>query len=207
MYHQGVHNPRNVKCNKCDSYFKTERSLKKHMNIHKKEKNLTKQIRTVDKNGKRKQDSFSCDFCGNIFETKASICNHMRSHIKSRVTCEFCKRRYSKENLKEHQGSEICRRRYKCKFLNCGKIFVSRHNALQHQVVHNPRNIKCKECARIEKITIISLSHSKILLFYNLYTGYYRIVKFHYNYSKIIIRRYFEKKIKNKFPDNFRKFN
>ncbi len=46
---------------------------------------------------------------------------------------------------------------------------------------------------RIEKITIISVNHSKILLFYNLCTGYYRIVKFHYNYSKIIIRRYFEK--------------
>ncbi len=52
---------------------------------------------------------------------------------------------------------------------------------------------KLEKYTQIEKITIISLNHSNFLLFYNLYTGYYRIVKFYYNYSKIIIRKYFEK--------------
>jgi hypothetical protein len=32
--------------------------------------------------------------------------------------------------------------------------------------------------ARIEKITIISLNHSKILLFYSQYSTHYKIVKF-----------------------------
>jgi hypothetical protein len=46
---------------------------------------------------------------------------------------------------------------------------------------------------RIEKITIISLNHSKILLFYSQYSTHYRIVKFTINYSKIIVSRYVEK--------------
>jgi hypothetical protein len=45
--------------------------------------------------------------------------------------------------------------------------------------------------ARIEKNTIISLNHSKILLFHSQYSTHYRIVKFTINYSKIIISRYF----------------
>jgi hypothetical protein len=137
MCHQGVHNPRNVKCNKCDSYFKSERSLKKHMNIHKKKK---------DETGKNKLGTFICDLCGKVFGAKASICNHMQNHIQTRIKCEVCKRRYTRKNFKEHQGSEICRRRYKCKINNCGKTFVHRQDALKHQGVHNPRNVKCKEC-------------------------------------------------------------
>jgi hypothetical protein len=40
------------------------------------------------------------------------------------------------------------------------------------------------EITRIEKFTIISLNHSKILLFYSQYSTHYRIVKFTINYSK-----------------------
>jgi hypothetical protein len=47
--------------------------------------------------------------------------------------------------------------------------------------------------SRIEKNTIISLNHSKILLFHSQYSTHYRIVKFTINYSKIIVSRNFEK--------------
>ncbi len=60
---------------------------------------------------------------------------------------------------------------------------------------------------RIEKITIISLNHSKILLFYSQYSTHYRIVKFTINYSKIIVSRYFKKNLKNIFSWYFRIFN
>ncbi len=54
---------------------------------------------------------------------------------------------------------------------------------------------------RIEKFIIISLNHSKILLFYSQYSTHYRIVKFTINYSKIIVSRYFQKNLKIFFPD------
>jgi hypothetical protein len=74
------------------------------------------------------------------------------------------------------------------------KDFVCRFCELSICVMYNPivvcghfKNPEFFIGTRIEKITMISLNHSKILLFYSQYSTHYRIVKFTINYSKIIV--------------------
>ncbi len=58
-------------------------------------------------------------------------------------------------------------------FLGRGHFFLFFLNSLL--------SYKILKRTRIEKITIISINHSKILLFYSQYSTHYKIVKFYYN--------------------------
>ena len=130
--HQRIHVPfrRTSKCGTCGKLFRGDKSLQKHLLMH-------------------RYKPFKCDQCNKAYAEKRLLTQHKRSHIEKPLKCEQCEKRFIwKCRLVKHRLSHTRERPHKCEV--CGEGFSSKMTLICHQYLHSgEETTKCEHCDKI----------------------------------------------------------
>ena len=116
-------------CKKCNASFRDNYQLKRHQNVHTKER------------------PFKCEECGSGFKDKAHLKRHSLVHTTEKPhKCSYCGSKFkSKTQLSQHYIVHSSERPFKCE--ECGSQFKAKTQLTRHRLVHTmARPFQCAHC-------------------------------------------------------------
>lgn len=149
-YKHTKHGDSRVKaCDTCSEQFIDLSAYKKHIRLHKKEKN---------------DRPFKCHVCGFEFMERGNLNRHLARHTGSReFTCKYCNKSFAKEYAREHTRTHTGEKRHQCS--QCGMQFISGGSLKRHMISHSgEKRYKCHLCpksyARSDKLLAHKRGHT-----------------------------------------------
>ncbi|XP_022243471.1 gastrula zinc finger protein XlCGF57.1-like [Limulus polyphemus] len=139
--------PQGVPCHRCCKTFSDNRSLQRHMLVHRGFRpyrctycpkafmlngDLKRHLRIH--NGER---PFACEVCGRRFTLKGNLMQHFRTHTpEKQFTCTICRKNYAqKDSLHRHIRAHFGEKPYECS--TCGKRFSLKGDLSRHILIHS----------------------------------------------------------------------
>ncbi|XP_039430111.2 zinc finger protein OZF-like [Culex pipiens pallens] len=131
-------------CTLCSKTFKTNGSLKAHMNWSHQPEEVKAEVR------KASQRICVCSYCGKVSTTVKTHKAHLRTHTgEQNYECNICNKRFSAFwSHRKHMLIHTDERPYQCE--HCQKAFRQRHHLTTHiRGVHsNERPYQCRFCPK-----------------------------------------------------------
>ena len=137
-----------IKCDKCEKYFKSKKSLFMHNNIHLKRFECKicgqcTQSRAQLISHERchtGEKPFQCDICLRYFRTNSELKIHKRSHSGDRpYVCGLCKQAFSRSStLTRHCKKHTGTKKHQCKI--CNKTFIQSYDLKKHIKIHHKQS-------------------------------------------------------------------
>ncbi|XP_018323842.1 zinc finger protein 267-like isoform X2 [Agrilus planipennis] len=162
------HKCHNEKCQFCDCYFSSTKSLCAHMRVHKGDNKQATESTDVEISG-----SFICNVCNTEFQSYKSLKLHSRMHdpvklkeieppvsygvsgetqdisqtARETFVCNVCNNTYDKKYEKVHTQSHSLDENFNCEI--CNKKFYTRENLTMHARVHvGVKKFSCSYCKK-----------------------------------------------------------
>ena len=90
----------------------------------------------------------TCEVCGKKMKNKSTLNTHLKTH--EMVQCDFCRKLYSKVNIKTHLKIHKNRESIKCEI--CEKDFINKDTLKNHikrwHESTNREKFKCNNCTK-----------------------------------------------------------
>ncbi|XP_062580416.1 PR domain zinc finger protein 4-like [Saccostrea cucullata] len=117
-----------ITCPFCKKVLASNSNLKKHLAVHKGERN------------------FQCEFCHKSFRQKAHLESHMGIHKVEKLRCTFCDRTFNRDtDRKLHEKIHTKTGLFQCE--SCDKTFTKKQNYKRHILIHTgQKNFHCELC-------------------------------------------------------------
>ena len=162
--HQKIVHGGKVQCEICDKIYRSEVTLKKHMETHaegyvkstypcyKCKKSFASQYYLLNHmkydHDKVERPKFKCDWCGATFTQKGHMMEHTNMHTGNKPhQCNICGKKFMySASLRVHKAIHKDERKYECE--NCPATFKTRQGLMMHSDMHKEHKFKCAYCGK-----------------------------------------------------------
>ncbi|XP_075237162.1 uncharacterized protein LOC142333659 isoform X1 [Lycorma delicatula] len=133
-------------CEYCNERFRCNCYLKRHINIHTKQKknsnfcqksfNFENVLKRHLNNINTTEENYVCNFCQKSFNSKSRLVRHLNIHKKEKnYICTFCQKSFNnKSALNKHINIHTKEKNYISNF--CQKSFNTKYNLVRHLNIH-----------------------------------------------------------------------